>query len=215
MRRIRKGVEFEITPEVVDPGERWLTLTLKNISQNTLKNLDIHLNSVDTLGLEIRDFAKYIPLLLPDDEVNLYFRINVHFSTQVYVSMVGNKDDELFYWETPDMLINVSTQVAEIISLFATRNPRSIIGDTIKCDVLISAKEATEDLDLETWIEAPDGEIEEVELISLDTLAPNELKERTFEFIPKMKGIYTVKAQLFRGIRRLSSKTDYVYIKEI
>ncbi len=214
MKRIRKDIEFELTPEVVDVGERWVTLTLKNVSQIALRNLDIHLNSVDTLGLEVKDSPRYISLLLPDDEINLYFRVNVHFSTRVYISMTGHRDDELFYWETPTILLKVSTQVAEIISFFATRAPQPIIGNTLKCVALLSARDHVEDLDLETWIEAPDGEIEEVEVISLGKLDPDELKEHVSEFVPETKGIYTVRAQLFKGIKRLSSKTDYVYVEE-
>ncbi|MFW6282461.1 MAG: hypothetical protein ACOC1P_00205 [Minisyncoccales bacterium] len=214
MKRIRKGIEFELTPEVVDIGERWVTLTIKNKSQETLRNLDIHLNSIDTLGLDVRDSAKYVPILLPDEKINLFFRANIFFSTRVYVSMTGYRNEELFYWETPDMLVKISTQMAEIISMFATTTPQPIIGDTIKCVARISVKDHVDDLDLETWIEAPDGEIEEVEIISLDEAGPGEIKEYISEFTPKIKGVYIVRSQLFKGIKRLSSKTDYVYVEE-
>ncbi len=214
MRRVRKGVEFEIIPDVVDVGERWLSLTLKNIGQETLRNLDIRLNSVDTLGLEIRDSSKYLPLLLPNDEISLYFRVNVHFSTPVYVSLTGHRDDQLFYWETPTMLIKISTQVAEIVSLVAVKEPKPVVGNTIECVASISAEDYVEDLDLETWLEAPDGEIEEVEVIAIDKLEPEELKEHIVEFVPEKEGIYMVKSQLFKGIRRLSSKTDYVFVEK-
>lgn len=214
MKRIRKNVEFELTPEIVNIGETWLTLRIKNTSDTTLRNLDVRMNSLDTLGLEVRDSSKYIPLLLPNEETTLYFRANVFFSTPVYVSLTGYRGEELMYLETPVMTIKITTQLAEIISLFATREPEPVIGDTIKCVTNIHAKDFVDDLELEVWIEAPDGGIEEVEVISIDKMGPDEINDYFSEFIPELTGIYTVRAQLFRGIKRLSSRTDYVLVKE-
>ncbi len=213
IRRTRKNLEFEITPEVLDIGEHWISVTLKNVGSKHIRHLDIKLNSKDTLGLNIKDSSKYLPLLPPGDEIILYFKVNVYFSTPIYASIISFIDDEPFYWETPLVTIRITSQVAEITSLFTIREISPEIGDSIKSIISIMSKQKTDNLSLEVWMETPDREIEEIEVISLDDkLEPHKLKDYTTQFDAKMKGTYTVRAQLFKGIKKLSSKTDHILI---
>jgi len=213
--RKRKDIEYEITPKILGVGERWMTVKIKNAGKKGIRNLNVRLNSLDTLGIEARESSRFLAVLAPGQEVHFDFLVYAYLSAPVYVSMDGYKEEnELYYWESPPEAIFVGEDSAEILSLFATRKPNIIIGDTIKCDAAIEAKKPVENLHLETWVEAPDGVIEELKTESLDRMNAGEIDTYSAEFVPELNGIYTVHSELFDGIRRLGHKTDYVLVKE-
>jgi hypothetical protein len=214
LKRSRKNVEFRLSPKVVDVGERWLTLHLKNLSDVDLRDIDVRLNSYNTLGLEVKQSSKYMPLFRVGEEINLYFMINIVFSTPLYVSMTGYRGEELFYWETPAITIRVRHELAEISMMFAKGEPQTKVGNIIKVSTTVASFKLVDELDLEVWIEAPDGEIEEVEMVSTGKLKEGDVKEFISEFKPEKKGVYTVHSELFQGIKKISSKVDYVLVEE-
>lgn len=211
---IRRSIEYEITPQTVDVGETWLTMRLKNLRDVDLTNLDVRLNSLDTLGLEVRHGSTFVPRLKPQEETILYFKIAAFLTTPVYISLEGYEGEKLFYWESPNMRIAITTDKAELISLFAERKPHMVVGDTISTQTVLRSKQPSQGLRIETWTEAPDGTIDELEIFTTDKMDPDEFKEYTTEFSPTMTGIYRVHAELFDGPRRVDHKIDYVLVEE-
>jgi len=73
-------IEYEFDPTEIEKGTNWVTLKLKNIGNETLRDLDAQLHSKDTYNLSVFGSWSYgagqlITELGPNKEVRLVFRL--------------------------------------------------------------------------------------------------------------------------------------------
>ena len=213
--RWKYPIEYEVTPEVIDKGIGWLTLRLTNIGRETIKGLDIQLHSLDTYYLAVYGSGEYLDELVPNKEKELRFRVTVLGSADVYVTIIGRKDGDYFWWESGWTNIKVSEEIAEIVRLLVLSHPYTTIGKTISIEATIKGLHKSTGLVLEFWVETPSGKTENQATIDIKDLPVGEESRYTAEFTPNETGFYNIYAYLFDGWRRISRKVGYVYTQKI
>jgi hypothetical protein len=212
--KIRHPVEFEIIPERVERGTKWVTIRIRNLSDNTLKSLDINLNSRDSFFLEPLGTGKYIFELKPNEEELLPFQVQASASTDVYVSINGIENENAFYMESPDIPIRVSDQPADLRSMFVMTEPYPPLEETLKCEANIIGKNQSGELNLEFWADTPSGRFEQIGDIKTKQLTPGEEATYAAEITPKETGLYTVHAYLYdENNRRIGHRTDSILVR--
>lgn len=212
--KIRHPVEFEIIPERVERGTKWVTLRIRNLSDNTLKNLDVNLNSRDSFFLEPLGTGKYVFELKPNEEELLPFQVQASATTDVYVSINGIENENAFYMESPDIPIRVSDQPADLRSMFVITEPYPPLEETLKCEANIVGQNRSEELNLEFWADTPSGRFEQIGDIKTKQLTPGEETTYAAEITPKERGLYTVHAYLYdENNRRIGHRTDSILVK--
>ena len=209
--KFKYPIGYEVTPMVVDKGVNWLTLRLKNIGKETLKGLDIQLHSLETYCLSVYTSGNYVGDLAPNTERELFFRVDVSGSAEVYATIRGRKDGDYFWWESGWTNINVSEEKAEIERLLVLSHPYTAIGKTISIEATIKSLGKSMDLSLQFWVEPPSGRFEEQTEIDIKDLPVGEETRYTAEFTPNETGYYTIYAYLYDGWRRIGRKTGYIY----
>ncbi len=213
--KIRHPIEFEIIPEKIDRGTKWVTLRIRNLSDETIKNLDIKLNSRDTFAVEPMGTGKYVFELKPKQEELVPFQVNATTTTDIFVTINGYQNGGIFYVESPDIPIKVSDQPADLRSMFVMTEPYPPLEETLKCEANIMGLEQSGELDLEFWADTPSGRFEELGEIKTKALTPGEETSYSAEITPKEKGLYTVHAYLYdENNRRIGHKTDSILVKE-
>ena len=101
MWRIKYPIEYELNPTEIEKGTHWVTLKLKNIGNETIKELDIQLHSLDTYYLTIYGTwlfgaGNYLLELEPNTEKEVVFRINAYGSADVYATIKARKAGKYF-----------------------------------------------------------------------------------------------------------------------
>jgi hypothetical protein len=213
--RIRHPLEFEIMPEKIDAGTRWVTVRIKNIGSKNLTNLDVRLNSRDSYYLNPLGTSEFVFELKPNEERLIPFKVEAGATSELYVSVNGYKEGLAFYLESPNMLLRVTGQIAELRSMFVMAEPYTPIGETLKCEAKIMGLEKSENLDLEFWADTPSGKFEKLADIKTKELSPGEEATYSAEITPKERGIYTVYAYLYdQNDIRIDHQTDSVIVRE-
>ncbi len=212
--KIRHPIEFEIIPERVERGTKWVTMRIRNLSDNTLKNLDVNLNSRDSFFLEPLGTGKYIFELKPNEEELLPFQVQASATTDVYVSINGIENENAFYMESPDIPIRVSDQPADLRSMFVMTEPYPPLEETLKCEANIIGQDQSGELNLEFWADTPSGRFEQIGDIKTKQLTPGEETTYAAEITPKETGLYTVHAYLYdENNRRIGHRTDSILVR--
>jgi hypothetical protein len=217
--RWKYPLEYEVTPAEVDKGTSWLTLKLKNVGTETIKDLDIQLHSLDTYNLTVYGSwgfgaGQYLYNLEPSEEKELIFRVNAVGSADVYATIKARKDGGYFWWESGWTNIKVSDEKAGIERLLVLSNPYTMIGKTISVEATIKGSQKSTGLKLEFWVETPSGKSEKQATIDLKDLPVGEESRYTAEFTPKETGSYMVYAYLYDGWRRVGYKTGYIFTQK-
>lgn len=205
-------IEYEVRPKAVAEGMRWLTLSLKNIGNRELKDLDVRLNSLDTYSILVRGLGELIPTLEPGEEEELPFHVSAQTTGRVYVVLNGRKNGRRFHWESPEIFIRVGEQPAELVSLFALTEPHARLGEPIKCEATVRGLIASAGLVWEFWAEVPGGEFKSLAKGGVGALDAGEEARYTFEITPDREGIYVLHAYLYQGARRIDHRTEYLSI---
>ncbi len=209
-------VEYELKPKHVEAGARWLTLTLKNVSDEALAGLDVKLNSLDTYAIQVSGTgSNYIPSLEPDEKEELPFQILATGNGSLYVSMDGLQNGVPFHWESPGLPIVVGHEVAELVSLFALTEPYPALGEQIRCEATVRSLTESEGLRLEFLIETTDGEFEGLEDMETEKAAAGETERYTVTLMPQEPGLHTVHAYLYDGAKRIGHEEDRVDVQDV
>jgi hypothetical protein len=202
----------------MDKGKQWLTLTLKNIGNKTLKRLDVELHSLDTLYLSPLFFpfgiGHYVGELQPDEETEVVFQVNAQGSADVYATISARRDGEYLSWESGWTHISVSEEKAEIGRLLVLSHPYTAIGKTLSAEATIKGLRKSTGLKLEFWVENPSGKFEEQATIDIKELSVGEEARYSAEFTPKEMGHYNIYAYLYDGWRKIGHKTDSIYAQK-
>ena len=218
MLRYKYPIEYELNPTDMDKGKQWLTLTLKNIGNKTLKRLDVELHSLDTFYLSPLFFpfgiGHYIGELQPDEEREVVFQVNAQGSADVYATISARRDGEYFLWESGWTHISVSEEKAEIGRLLVLSHPYTTIGKTLSVEATIKGLRKSTGLKLEFWVEPPAGKFEKQATIDIKELSVGEEARYSAEFTPKEMGYYNIYAYLYDGWRKIGHKTDSIYAQK-
>ena len=208
--------EYEVTAEQIEKGTNWLTLRLKNISNVTLRGLDIQLHSLDTFYLTVYGTGFYrMHLESGKEEKDLVFQINVLGSADVYVTIrVRKEGGDYFLWESGRTHIYLDEEKAELERLAVLSHPYTTIGETLSAEATVKGLRNGVGLKVEFWVETPSGKFEEQAKIDIKELSAGEKARYTAEFTPNETGDYTVYAYLFDGSKRIGFKTDFVYAQK-
>jgi hypothetical protein len=203
----------------VETGTNWLTLKLKNVGRETLKELDVQLHSQDTYNLSVygswwTGAGQYITELGPAKEKELVFRVNAIGSANVYATLKGRKDGKYWWWESGWTNIKLTEEKAEIGRLLVLSNPYTVIGKTISAEATIKGLQKSTGLKLEFWVETPMGKFEEQATIDIKDLPVGEEARYSAEFTPKETGFYKIYAYLYDGWRRIGYETESIYARK-
>jgi hypothetical protein len=198
----------------VEPGWRWLSLTLENVSTEPLTALDVQLNSVDTYNMRAVGTGSYIDRLDPGERRVEAFQIAANGTAGIYISVDGLRGSTHFHWESPTLLVTVGRQVANLVSFFAMTAPYPPLGEKILCEATIRGLSESSGLQLEFWAETPGGEFESLGEVETKPLAAAEEALYAVEFTPEEEGLYTLYAYLYDDIRRLGRETERVHVRE-
>ena len=218
--RWKYPIEYELNPTSIDKGSRWLTLKLKNISNDTLRGLDIQLHSLDTYYLMVygtwlgSGSGQYLKELKPNEEVELFFRINALGSADVYATLIAREDKNNFWWESGWTHIYVSEEKAELERLLVLSHPYTQIGKTLSAEATVKGLRKGTGLKLEFWVESPSGKAEKQATTEIKELPAGEEARYSAEFTPKEIGGYIVYAYLYDGWIRIGHKTNYIYVQK-
>ena len=220
MLRSKYPIEYELNPKSVDNGSNWLTLKLRNISSETLRGVDIQLHSLDTYYLTVYGTwwgfgsGQYLKELKPNEEVELFFRINALGSADLYATITAREDKNYFWWESGSTHIYLSEEKAELVRVLVLSHPYTSIGKTLSVEATVKGLRSGTGLKLEFWVEPPSGLSEKQATTDIKELSAGEEARYTAEFTPKETGFYTIYAYLYDGWQRIGHKTNNIYVQE-
>jgi hypothetical protein len=217
-RRHKYPIEYELKPREIDVGTNWITLTLKNVGNISIRYLDIQLHSLDTHNLTVYGTGffgagHYVPMLEVKEEEELVFRVNAVGSANVYITIKARWDGRNFTWQSGWTKIMISDDKAEIGRLLVLANPYTRIGRTISAEATVKGLRDNTGLTLEFWVETPSGTSEQQATIDIKDLPVGEEARYTVEFTPQETGIYTIYAYLYDGWKRIGYKTESIYAR--
>lgn len=208
----RHPIAYEIIPDKIEEGSRWVTVNLKNIGDGPLAELGVQLHSMDEYSIAVVDEGNYVESLDPAEEVEIPFRISAELTGWVYVVIEGRKGEEQLGWESPGVRIRVGEPAAELVSVFALTAPYPSPGERLRCEATVRGLEPTGNLRLEFWAQQPSGEVKD--LVTLENLRVSSGEERdyTTEITPEQKGEYVIHGYLYDDEERIGHATDTVYV---
>ncbi len=216
--RYKYPIEYELNPTSIDKGNSWLTLKLKNTSNDTLRGIDVQLHSLDTYYLTVYGAwsgfgsGHYVKELQPNEEVELVFRINASGSADVYATIMAREDVNYFWWESGETHIYVREEKAELERLLVLSHPYTQIGKTLSAEATVKGLSKVTGLKLVFWVEPPSGKSEKQATTEIKELSPGEEARYTAEFTPKETGDYKIYAYLYDGWQRIGHKTNTIYV---
>ena len=219
MQRYKYPFEYELGPETIEKGSRWLTLKLKNIGDKKLEQLDVRLHSADTSHVLVYGTGEYIYELKPNEERILSFNVLggtlFEGTTEVYANVMGRQGPhDSLYWESPWLLIRIEGEVAELESLFVLTHPYITVGKTFDVEATIKGLDESDGLVLEFWADTPSGKSEELAKIKTKKLSAGDRHTLSTKVTPRETGYYTVYASLYDGYRRIGRKTNTVWVQK-
>jgi hypothetical protein len=208
----RHPIEYEISPDEIDQGLRWLTLTLKNVGAEPLTGLGVRVHSMDDYSIAIAGEGNYVASLEPGEEEQIPYRVSADLTGRVCAALEGWRGEERFEWETPGILIRVGDPPAELVSVFALTEPYPSPGEVLRCEAIVRSMQPAGDLRLEFWAQQPVGEFEKLVTLENLQLAAGDENDYATEIKPEQEGEYVVHAYLYHGHKRIGHAKDRVYV---
>jgi hypothetical protein len=212
MMKIKHPIAYELTPQDVRLGMRWVTLRLRNTGEEELTRLDVRLNTLDTYRVDVYGTGTFIQSLEPGEVVEVPFQIAVNGLGDVYATLDGWRDDQPFHWESGHIPITAGRKVAELVSLFALTEPRAPLGEPIEVEATVRSLEVNSQLVVEFWSETPSGESLSLAKEGLGNVSAGEEMRVTTEFTPTEEGMYVLHAYLYDGLNRIGHRTEHLSI---
>lgn len=210
---IRHPLRYTLEPRTIRAGMGWLTLTVTNVGDESLRNLEVRLNSLDTWSLKVYGLGEHLLLLEPGEQEQVHFRVSAIGSGRLYISLDGWKKEERFHWESPAVLVRVSEEAAELVSLLAMTEPYLIAGRKVRCEATVKGLAEGRDLQLEFWAGSPGGEFDRLAVVEIERIAADEEVRYSAEMTAEQEGAYTVYAYLYDDHKRIGREKEYVYVR--
>lgn len=210
MVRYKPPFEYELTPETLEKGTRWLTLRLKNKEDDDLQYLDVRMHSMDSLHISFRNHNDYIFLLRPEEERYLDFQVDANATSHLYASVHGRRNGDKFHWDSPLLREEVLGNPAEIESIFVSNGE---IGGEFEAEATVKGMRDSEGLKLVFWMDTPSGKYEELSEIKTRKLSKGEEAAYKAKVKPKEEGFYTVYANLYDDHGRIDRDHDIIWVE--
>jgi hypothetical protein len=210
VKKTKYPIAYELTPQRVEPGVRWVMLHLENVGDVDLKSLSVNLNSLDAYSIDVHGTGAYLEVLRRGEEQALPYQVTVRSSGMVYATLEGWQGDVKFRWESLGMTLRGNEEVAELVRFFALTEPYPLVGTPLHCEAVIQGNRLSEELVIEFWVETPGGELLSVAKMGTERLEAGEEDRYDVEFTPEEEGLYTFHAYLYDGARRIGHQIDYV-----
>jgi hypothetical protein len=204
--------DYELTPQDVGEGTHTVEVELQNVGTGDVENLDVRLNSLDDYGIHIDESSKSIDEIALDETTTIPFEIEIRRRGAVYISVDGWVDDSLIHWESPDIPLTTGMEIAEIANFVARTEGYPAMRKPLTCEVTVESLKASDNLVLEFWVKAPDGELMSIDKMGTGTMAAGEVEDFSVEFTPEQEGIYTFHAYLFEKTQRLDYARDHLNV---
>lgn len=205
--------EFDITPDKILPGTHWVSVHLKNLSNDTITNLDIKLHSIDPYFVSVLGTGKYIPEILPGEEKTTPFQIEATISTELFVTIDGIRSGEDFFWDSPTVEIDVGVTSARLRNVFALTHPHVGVEDAVEAEAIVEGVEGGEDLNLTFWMDAPSSH-KKIGKADIESLEPGEVIKRSVEVTPQESGMHKIIAYLYEGTKYIGKKSDTIWVSK-
>lgn len=206
--------QYEIKPLTLKRGSHWLILSLKNISEDEISNLDLKLSSLDLYGLTVYGQGQFIASLKPNQAENIPFQIFAQRTSRLYLAINYQEDNKDFYWESSWQKLIVEPVDAELLSVYAISEPYPVIGDKFRIEASIRNTGFCKNLNLEFWVDTPKNESIHLNNIKIKKSPNRKVCFVSTDFSPKIKGPYQIHAYLFRKNDQIGHETDSFYAEE-
>jgi len=187
---------------------------LTNRSSAVLRALDVKLNSLDVYSIDVVTEGSFIPVLDPGGQELIPVQVSASLPGSVYITVEGERAEEPFHWESPDMTVKVGDASAELVSLVAAAEPGGVDGEWIRCEASVRGHVASEGLTLQIWAETPAGGFKELASVETKPLSPGEESRYVVEAEAGEEGTYEIYACLYDGTRRLGRETERVRTRQ-
>lgn len=205
--------EFDLSPKKIDSGDNWLRVHLKNMGNETVNNLELQLHSLDTYCIVVEGMGEFVPTLMPDEEAIRTFRVSANFSTDLYASVTGLKENgNRFTSESQRFMVKVGLADADLVSMFALTEPYTPMGKVVKVEARIKCNKSVKDLDLVFRAETVLGRPKEIQRIAIKQLSTGQEVRYTTEVTPTESGYYTIDAFLYHRWRRIGHKSTNMWV---
>lgn len=205
--------EFDITPDKIMTGTHWVTVHLKNLSNDTINNIDIKLHSIDPYFVSVLGTGKYIPEILPGEKKTIPFQIDATIATELFVTIDGVRAEEDFFWDSPTIEIDVGVTSARLRNVFAMSHPHVMLEDTIEAEAMVEGVAGGENLNLTFWMDVPSSH-KKIGSADIGSMEPGEVARRSVEVTPQESGMHKIIAYLYEGTKYIGKKTDTIWVKK-
>ena len=206
-------LEYDLSPRSVQPGTRWVTLTIMNHGEEDLSNLDVRLNSVDTYSLTVQSSGSFVASLRGGESAALHFQIQANSTARLYATVDGEDPHGPFHHESPGMLIVVGKEIAELLHMFVMAPPYPPVGEPLEIEATVRGLAPASELAVEFWGEPPGGRAENIATTDNQTLEPGQEARFIAAITPTKEGLYAIYAYLFHGIKRIGRDVVYFYAR--
>jgi hypothetical protein len=183
------------------------------VGDDGLHNLDIKMNSTDSLQISFRSPSDYIYRLMPNEERYLNFQVDAHGTTALYISIRYFKGGGAFHWDSPWIRQQVHGEVAELEGILVS-NSYGTIGRELEVEATLKGLGNSAGLYLRFWADTPSGNYEELAEIKTKRLSTGEEASYTTKITPKEEGYYTVYASLYDNHRRIGRHSDTIWVEK-
>ena len=210
--RTKYPFEYELKPDQIKVGGKWVNLILKNLSKKTMTRLEVKLYTLDSYLISVFGEGGYIPSLKPNEPNSHLFHITATGSSNLYVNIKGTQDGKEFCWDSSKIPLIVGEFNVKIMGVFALTSPRPLKNKKIAFETNLQAIKEEKDLHLEFWVEDPSCKTIKISEIEIKKLKANSITGYSAEMTPATTGLYTIYAYLYKGNHRIDLKTDNIWV---
>ncbi len=208
----RDFIQYDLIPQTLRPGTRWLLLHLENVGEADLTNMQVQLNSLDTYAVDVHGTGSYLEALRVGEEQAIPFQVTLQGRGNVYASVDGWKDDERFHWESLSLLLLTDAELAEIASFTPLTDPYPTLGTEVTVEAVVRALAPTHNLVLEFWVDTPSQTQLSLAKEGTGLLEVGEEERYRASWTPEEEGIYTLHAYLYDRTRRVDHSVAHLSV---
>lgn len=114
----------------------------------------------------------------------------------MYINVNGYEEENKINVDSPDILLRVTGQVAELKLMFVMTEPYTPLGETLTCEANVTGIEKSKNLNLEFWADNPSSKFEKIANIKTKELSPGEEAIYSTEITPKERYLQNIQTSL-------------------
>jgi hypothetical protein len=210
--RIKRPFEFDITPSELKTGTHWVSVHLKNVSTDTLTQLDIKLYSRNQTFIDVWGTGTYTSEVKPGEERFFPFQIYANQTTKLYATVSGYREGIYFFWTSPNIEIYVGITTAKLRNVFALTHPYAVGGETLEAEAVVEGVTGGDNFLITFWHDSPSS-FEKLGETKIEKLGPGEVKKSSIEFTPNESGRHEIHAYLYDDHRYIGTDSDVIWVE--